>query len=145
MSKKKLIIGGVVIAVLLIILAFSIFSGGKSSGTTQTSPAGIQQKVFVSPQDQSAQDQLLSILKGLQGIKLDGQIFDREAFKQLADFSVPLVPQPTGRNNPFAPINPFEQFGDQTITLPITPPPATHASTSTPPTAAKKSTTSKTH
>lgn len=107
-SKKKLIIGGIVLVLLLLILAVSIFSGEPD----QEAPpeTGVRRRVYVSPEEQSERDNLLAILKGLENLKLDGQIFDRAAYKSLVDFSVPLLPQPTGRANPFAPINPFEDL-----------------------------------
>ena len=108
MSKKKIIIGGVVLILLLVILAASIFTGGSDDAAPPET--GVRRRVYVTAEDQTQRDSLLAILKGLENIKLDGQVFDRAAYKSLIDFSVPLLPQPTGRFNPFAPINPFEDL-----------------------------------
>ena len=47
--------------------------------------------------------QLLVLLNRLKGITLDGRIFSSEAFKNLEDRTVTIVPQPVGRNNPYLP------------------------------------------
>src|SRR3989344_8364067 len=52
--------------------------------------------------------EFLSVLKNLENVSLDGSILSTESFASLVDFSLELAPQPTGRINPFRPINPFE-------------------------------------
>ena len=49
--------------------------------------------------------EFLSVLLDLRGLKLDTSVFDGESFRSLQDFSVELSPQPTGRKNPFLPID----------------------------------------
>jgi len=48
--------------------------------------------------------ELLSLLKVLEEVKLDTSFMENDLFKTLEDNSVELVPQPTGRQNPFIPI-----------------------------------------
>lgn len=89
----------VILIVLLIVVAagaWYIFAG--SSGTaalTESSPAG------ESPAEKALLDSLLT----LQAIKLEGQIFQDQAFMSLKDFSTQIVQEPVGRTNPFAPLS----------------------------------------
>lgn len=47
---------------------------------------------------------LLSLLLDIRSVKLDGGIFTKETFNSLQDFGQEIVPEPIGRENPFAPI-----------------------------------------
>ncbi len=47
--------------------------------------------------------EFLSILDDLNAIRLDASILNDPNFQALRDFSVTLVPEPRGRENPFAP------------------------------------------
>lgn len=47
---------------------------------------------------------LLSALGQLRRITLDDSVFDDPIFKSFTDYSTTIVPQPSGRSNPFAPI-----------------------------------------
>jgi len=47
--------------------------------------------------------QALALLNRLSGINLDGKVFNTAAFKSLQDFSVVILPQPVGRDNPYLP------------------------------------------
>lgn len=73
-------------------------------------------------------DPLLRTLQNLNNITLDPGIFSRSDFLSLVDFSLQLVEQPRGRNNPFAPLTPGETFSRNS---PI--PPNATTSTGTPP------------
>lgn len=59
---------------------------------------------------------LLAILDRIDSIRLDAGVFNDVAFTSLQDFTVTLVPQPAGRNNPFAPLS----ATSQTTTKPAT-------------------------
>ena len=48
--------------------------------------------------------QILSALATLETLKLDIEFFNDPIFKGLKNFNKEPVPQPKGRNNPFAPI-----------------------------------------
>jgi hypothetical protein len=48
--------------------------------------------------------QVLSQLQQLSSLTLSSSIFQSPAFLSLVDFTVPVVPEPISRPNPFAPI-----------------------------------------
>jgi len=48
--------------------------------------------------------ELVETLLALRSVKLDGTIFSEGAFTQLQDYSTPIIPEPIGRDNPFAPL-----------------------------------------
>ena len=50
--------------------------------------------------------QFLAILSNLEAIKLDVSIFSNPAFLGFKDFSQPLAPEPSGRENPFKDYDP---------------------------------------
>jgi len=58
-----------------------------------------------SPTTDSSDQQLVATLLALRAVKLGGTIFTDPAFTSLIDFSTPIVPEPIGRANPFAPAN----------------------------------------
>jgi hypothetical protein len=47
---------------------------------------------------------LLATINELKRIKIDGEIFTNPVFVSLKDFRVDLGTEPTGRGNPFAPV-----------------------------------------
>lgn len=47
---------------------------------------------------------IITLLADLKSINLSGELFNGNVFRSLEDFSVPIVPEPQGRINPFAPI-----------------------------------------
>ena len=51
---------------------------------------------------------LLATLDRLRGIRLDDKLFSSPIFTSLADFAKPISPEPSGRNNPFAPLSASE-------------------------------------
>jgi hypothetical protein len=57
-----------------------------------------------SPSTDSSDQQLVSTLLALRAVTLSGTIFQDPAFISLVDFSTPIVPEPVGRDNPFAPL-----------------------------------------
>lgn len=52
----------------------------------------------------AAGEDVLELLATLREIELDESIFEDPAFRSLVDFGQELVPEPVGRENPFAPI-----------------------------------------
>lgn len=48
--------------------------------------------------------ELVETLLALRSVKLDGTIFSEPAFTQLQDYSQPIIQEPIGRENPFAPL-----------------------------------------
>jgi hypothetical protein len=63
------------------------------------------QLVSDAPQGTLIGEDLLRVLDKIESIKLDKNIFADRTFLSLQDLSVDIVPQPTGRTNPFAPLN----------------------------------------
>jgi len=47
---------------------------------------------------------LVATLLQLRAIGLDGTIFSDPAFQSLVDYGIEIVPEPVGRENPFAPL-----------------------------------------
>ena len=52
--------------------------------------------------EQSVGEEIVSLYNTIQSVELDQSIFSSLTYRSLIDFSKPLVPQPTGRQNPFA-------------------------------------------
>lgn len=51
-----------------------------------------------------AERDLVATLLQLRAIGLDGTIFSDPAFQSLVDYGIEIVPEPVGRENPFAPL-----------------------------------------
>lgn len=93
----------IIIIVIVIAVAFGIYSyffANKSEAplTAETVAAGNQ-----------ADQDLISLLLQLKSITLDDSIFSNPTFLSLHDFSQSLVPEPSGRQNPFAPLGASSQ------------------------------------
>ncbi len=114
MSKFK----NVIIFVVILALAFvgySIFvnKGNTSSSSSLTSamtgavvnPVSTDQTGTGSTTGQ----EFLNTLLGIQNIKLNASVFDSASFLSLQDYTTTLIPEPSGRPNPFAPIDSFVQ------------------------------------
>lgn len=86
------------VAVLLVVVWFIFVSGGGESDELLVSefPEG-----EVGAQ---ADGGVLSLLHQLRSIELDESLFEDPAFTSLQRFDVEIEQQPTGRQNPFAPI-----------------------------------------
>ena len=74
-------------------------------------PERILSQNAVDQERQGVEAELITFLLEVRNIRLNAQIFSNPAFLQLKDFSTEIVPEPTGRDNPFAP--PPAQFGAQ--------------------------------
>lgn len=91
--QNVIVVGLVLVAAFV---AYSIFfTPDTSTPLSSASPAGT-----ASPVEQ----ELLSLLLELRSIELDTALFDDMRFRSLRDFSQELVPEPVGRENPFAPL-----------------------------------------
>lgn len=90
----------IVALVLVAIGGYFIFTGGDDATDTQplvgvqvgSASSGMGQEIVIE----------LNRLRALQSI--NGDLFVNPAFASLRDFTQTVVPQPIGRNNPFAPI-----------------------------------------
>lgn len=88
---------------LIIIIGVLVIAGGMwftLSGSTPSTP-DLVTTGSASPADQT----LVTTLLALRAVKLDGTILNNPAFMSLKDFSTDIVPEPVGRENPFAPLS----------------------------------------
>jgi len=90
---KNILIGVVVIAVLG--WGYNAFFAGKS-GEALLSSGQLAQT--------GANNELVSTLLELQSLTLDERLFASPIFQEFVDFSRPILAEPVGRENPFAPI-----------------------------------------
>jgi hypothetical protein len=102
-ENKSLIIG--VVGVIVLFGMYFKFFRNTTPTTALVSDSSIAD---------SGASELVSLLLELRSLKLDPAIFSSQAFQALKDFSVELVPEPTGRRNPFAPIGASEDFSETT-------------------------------
>lgn len=72
------------------------FGGGGSSGQTTLTATGSTQN--------SAQAQFQVLASELKSISFDTKIFSDPRFNALIDLTTPIMPEATGRPDPFAPI-----------------------------------------
>lgn len=97
LKKNKILLG--VFVVVTVIFLWSTLSGGGTptpsssllTSTTQTSRVTVDQDI-------------VRLLLDMQVLKLDGSVFNTPAFVLLRDFGREIVPEPIGRQNPFAPV-----------------------------------------
>lgn len=76
-------------------VAYTFFFTGESEPVFSTATTN--------PTETAVEQELLSLLLELRNITLDTRLLDDERFQSLRDFNQELIPQPTGRQNPFAP------------------------------------------
>ena len=92
-QHKLMALGGV--ALVAVFIWYGMTSSGSSSPTITTTPvAG------------SVDPTLVSTLLTVSAVNLDGTIFTEPAFTSLQDYSTPIIDEPVGRPNPFAPLSP---------------------------------------
>jgi hypothetical protein len=96
---KNLIIIIVVLGIVSFGLYYFTMPSSTSSGASPLVPSGASGGGGTF----SGRD-FLRTLANLQSLKLDDGIFTATVFSSLVDFSVPIQPQPKGRNNPFEPV-----------------------------------------
>ncbi|MFC1733482.1 hypothetical protein ACFL6I_24550, partial [candidate division KSB1 bacterium] len=82
--------------VIVAFIGYSMFFDGGSNGSVLTSQSASVRG--------GGDNELLLILVNLRSITLDDALFRDPAFMNLVDFGQQLVPEPTGRQNPFAPV-----------------------------------------
>ena len=105
--SRGLIIKIAITIVVIIILAIVV--GAIQGPSEENVPeSGLTRDTFVSEDAIAEGREFLQTLQNLQGIQLDGRIFNDPAFMSLVDFSVTLLERARGRVNPFAPIDPNE-------------------------------------
>jgi uncharacterized membrane protein AbrB (regulator of aidB expression) len=89
--------------VIIIVVLAALFWYGLSA-STPAAPILSTDTVSGSPSAESSDQELVATLLALRAVTLSGTIFQDPAFTALADFSTAIVPEPVGRDNPFAPI-----------------------------------------
>lgn len=77
-----------------------LFAGYKFFFSASDAPALVATEVAPAGQGGA----ILATLLQLKSLTLNGTLFATPAFRTLRDFSQRLVPEPVGRDNPFAPI-----------------------------------------
>lgn len=92
---KNIII--VVVIVVVAAIAYTFFLDKTSDDLLTSEVKGTEELALESD--------LLTILINLRSIKLDDSIFSNPAFISLRDFGQDIVPEPVGRENPFAPVD----------------------------------------
>lgn len=86
----------IVAAVIVAFAWYSMFYDGENGGGVLTS-----QDVSI---QRGEDNELIVLLINLRSITLSESLFNDPAFKKLIDFGQQLVPEPMGRQNPFAPV-----------------------------------------
>lgn len=94
---------------LIFIVAIVLVAGGVWFGLSSSAPPAPLLttdtiKATGSPTEESADQELVGSLLSLRAVSLSGTIFADPAFTGLQDFGTPIVPEPVGRPNPFAPL-----------------------------------------
>jgi len=90
----------VILIIIVIIVAFLVFYGTSGSGGS-----GALLSAKSSAADTTVDDrELLQLLTDMRNINLEGHIFESAAYTSLQDFGRSIVPEPVGRQDPFAPL-----------------------------------------
>ncbi|MCR4334271.1 MAG: hypothetical protein NUV47_00875 [Patescibacteria group bacterium] len=96
-SKNKTILSVVILVLILGLIGyFYVSSSGNNSD--------ILLQVEETQNDQIVGKDLLMALNRLNAITLDDSLLKDSVFNSLNDFSVTIVPQAVGRDNPFSPL-----------------------------------------
>ena len=103
--KIKNIIILVVVAIALILVYVFFLKPAPAEPNLTSSGTAVSSTTNVTDQNNSANQDFLSLLLSVKSIKLDDSIFSDSTFSTLHDSSILLTPDGTeGRPNPFAPI-----------------------------------------
>jgi hypothetical protein len=104
-----------IIVVVILFVAIGIWYGMSSSSSTPilltTDESGT---LIQSGSGESADQDLVGSLLVLRSVTLAGDVFSDPGFLVLQDFSTPIVPEPVGRTNPFAPLSGNAQANQST-------------------------------
>jgi len=97
-SKHKLILFGT-LGVLVALIALYMLSSSSTPSTSLLTKEGTENASNASDQG------LVGTLLTLRAVTLSGTILSDPAFVALKDFGIQIVPEPVGRENPFAPLS----------------------------------------
>lgn len=94
-KNTNLVLGIVAVVVLVIVFIYAsgIGGGGVSSGLVSGGQSGQTASIAA----------FLRQVSAIKSVNLDTGVFDHKVFNQLTDQSIPLMDEPRGRLNPFAP------------------------------------------
>ncbi len=100
----------IIIAVIVIVVIiggwYGLSMSQSSAGASLSSGGSLLGSTVVSGDEDS---DVLKVLLDMRTIKLDDSIFQNPAFNVLKDTSQQIIPEPVGRDNPFAPVGSDEQ------------------------------------
>ena len=65
---------------------------------------GLSTETFSTPATEAERDLVATLLQ-LRSVSLEGTVFSDPIFQSLRDFGSQIVPEPVGRENPFAPLS----------------------------------------
>jgi len=94
--KKYKTLLTILVIILIAFIGYSMFFTGGNDGSVLVSQSTSVQG--------GGDNALLVLLVNLKSITLDDGLFNDPAFKSLIDFGQELIPEPSGRQNPFAPV-----------------------------------------
>lgn len=93
-----------IIFIIVAVAGFVVYANFFASSSADQGTSGLVQS-SATANSSAAGDAFVSQLLTLQNITFHTEVLQDPAFKSLNDFSKPLVLQPVGRTNPFAPVN----------------------------------------
>src|SRR4051812_35513348 len=94
----------VIVLILIIVVVIGVWYGMSGGGAAPTSNLTTETVGDTGSPTADEQDRdLVETLLTLRAITLSGTIFTDPAFKSLQDFGTTIIPEPVGRDNPFAP------------------------------------------
>ncbi len=93
------------VAVLVIVVIVGVWYGMSGGGVAPEAMLTTETINDGSPTASTEDRELVETLLTLRAITLSGTIFSDPAFKVLQDFGTTIIPEPVGRQNPFAPIS----------------------------------------
>lgn len=89
---------------LVVVVGGGVWYGLSASSATPASTLTAVSTSSGSPTQESADQQLVATLLSLRAVTLSGTIFQDPSFESLKDFGTPIVAEPVGRTDPFAPL-----------------------------------------
>jgi hypothetical protein len=98
----------------VIILFLILIGGGYFAYTSFSGGTSTADMAAATDATDGAGTQLIALLAQLQGLKMNGAIFDSPQFASLRDETTPVLSEPIGRSNPFAPIGHDSGFSPTT-------------------------------
>ncbi len=97
LTKRTKIIGGIVAAVIVLLGGYLIFFNGNN---TDTSSALTSSSATTSPSEAN----FVQLTNELNPVSFDVSLFTNPRFTSLVDIHTAIIPEQTGRTDPFAPL-----------------------------------------